>query len=337
MIQQKRHQAVIAIGEAHNLCQPARLDATIWRGTRIALFASECASECRHSCSVYEADGMTREKRPGLDAAADAKRQVRQAVETSEEKLSQAQARVAREREPRRRVLVRGRVLLVGYIIALIAVAALAVAARVNPVLPGDLPFTRELQESKSPIIFGIFYFVTSLGFSVQSVVIEILALLILWLMRLRLEMVFLALSLLADLLGGILKILVGRQRPTPNLVNVVQQIQQPSFPSGHTLHYTVFYGFLIFVIASNFPSSWLRNLAIAIFAALIVLVGPSRVYLGEHWPTDVIGGYLIGGLCLVPLIAGYLWAKDHFTITSARPWIRRIPPTGQVAKNGKS
>ena len=127
------------------------------------------------------------------------------------------------------------------------------------------------------------------------------------------------------------------RYRPTSNLVHVVQQIQQPSFPSGHTLHYTVFYGFLIFVIATNFKSSWPRNVALVIFALLIALVGPSRVYLGEHWPTDVIGGYLIGALCLAPLIAGYLWAKAHLIVTASPPWIRRAPgcrqPTGQFPR----
>ena len=167
------------------------------------------------------------------------------------------------------------------------------------------------------------------------SVVIEVGALLILWLVRLRVEAVFLALTLLADLLGGVLKIVVGRNRPTPDLVHVVQQIQQPSFPSGHTLHYTVFYGFLIFVIATNFKSSWPRNVALVIFALLIALVGPSRVYLGEHWPTDVIGGYLIGALCLAPLIAGYLWAKAHLIVTASPPWIRRMPPAdGTVPAN---
>jgi membrane-associated phospholipid phosphatase len=224
-------------------------------------------------------------------------------------------------------VLVRGRYLLVAYVIVLVAVIALTVAAHNFALLPGDLPFTRELQESTSPIVFWLFYLISSLGSAVQSVVIEVLALLILWLLRLRLEMLFLMLTLLADLLGAILKIVVGRHRPPPDLVHVVQQIQQPSFPSGHTLHYTVFYGFLIFVIVTNFKSSWPRNTLVAIFALLILLVGPSRVYLGEHWPTDVLGGYLIGGLCLAPLIIGYLWAKAHVVVTASPPWIRRIPP----------
>jgi membrane-associated phospholipid phosphatase len=276
-----------------------------------------------------------RPERPDTDQS-DAKEQVERVVGAGQQKLHQAQTQVAREREPRWRVLARGRVLLVVYIIVLVIVGLLAFAAHNTSVLPGDLPFTRELQESKSPIVSGLFYFVSSLGFTAQSAVIEILALLILWLLRLRLEMIFLALSLLADLFGLIVKIVVGRQRPSPDLVHVVQQIQQPSFPSGHTLHYTVFYGFLIFVTFTNFKSSWLRTVALVVFALLIVLVGPSRVYLGEHWPTDVVGGYLIGALCLAPLIAGYLWAKSHLIVTASPPWIHRMPPAIQPALTEK-
>jgi undecaprenyl-diphosphatase len=106
----------------------------------------------------------------------------------------------------------------------------------------------------------------------------------------------------------------------------VVQQINSPSFPSGHTVHYTAFFGFLAFVVLTNFRSGWGRNIATGICLALVVLVGPSRVYLGEHWPTDVIGGYLIGGLFLVPLIAAYLWAKARYEVLAHAPWLRRRP-----------
>jgi undecaprenyl-diphosphatase len=272
-------------------------------------------------------DHNTGDEGTASDVTTNAKQRVERVLDEGSEALHHVREDVAKEREPRRRVLLRGRYVLAAYVIVALVLAALAVAAHAQAVLPGDLPLTRELQESRSPVVFWFFSSISAIGFTVPSAIIEILAVLVLWLLRLRLESLFLVLSLLADLLGGILKVVVGRHRPSPDLVHVVQQIQQPSFPSGHTLHYTVFYGFLFFVIATNFKSSWVRNGVLVICALLVLLVGPSRIYLGEHWPTDVLGGYLVGALCLAPLIAGYLWAKAHLTVTASPPWIHKIPP----------
>lgn len=272
--------------------------ATIHDGRAKDEESSERADEPAHETAQEKA----------RDAAHDTKAHAEQAAH-------QLQRNVQRERVPRRRALRRGRVLLVGYVLALAAVVALALAAHTATAngLPGDLPFTRELQETRNPVVFGVLYFVSYIGFAPLSYVIPLVVLLGLVAARLRLEAIFLALSLLADALGGLIKLVVGRQRPGSNLVHVVQQLNSPSFPSGHTLHYTVFFGFLAFVLWTSFRRSWGRNLLVAICALLVLLVGPSRVYLGEHWASDVVGGYLIGGLSLVPLVAGYLWAKTRF------------------------
>ncbi|MGH2514353.1 MAG: phosphatase PAP2 family protein, partial [Ktedonobacterales bacterium] len=231
---------------------------------------------------------------------------------------------LAQEREPRHRALRRGRLLLAGYSVVLLVVLALTLAAHTFSILPGDLPFTRELQETTNPIIAGVLTFISAIGYPTHSALLLAVAVVALWVLRLRLEALFLVVSLLADALGGLLKVIVGRHRPQPSVVHVVQQLGTASFPSGHTLHYTVFYGFLIFVVATNFRPSWPRTCAIIILAVPIALVGVSRVYLGEHWPTDVVGGYLIGALCLVPLIAGYMWTKQRFAVASRPPFLRR-------------
>jgi membrane-associated phospholipid phosphatase len=241
------------------------------------------------------------------------------AVEQVRETVQGAEQRVAEQRYPRRRVLKRGRVWLTVYLVALLALLALALAAHAYSVLPGDLPFTRELQETHNPIIANVLTFVSYIGFPTQSTIILILVILGLIVFRLRLEAVFLLLTLAADGIGSLVKTMVNRSRPSSSLVHVVQRITSPSFPSGHTLHYVVFYGFLAFVFATSFRSSWGRNLLIAICVVLIALVGPSRVFLGEHWLTDVVGGYLLGGLLLVPIIAGYLWAKARFDSATLR------------------
>ncbi|HZC05955.1 MAG TPA: phosphatase PAP2 family protein [Ktedonobacterales bacterium] len=233
--------------------------------------------------------------------------------------------RVAQEREPRQHALRRGRFLLAGYLVVLIVVAVLTLAAHTFSVLPGDLPFTRELQETTNPLLAGTMTFISAIGYPVQSAILLVVAVIMLWVIRLRLEALFMIVSLLADALSGLLKILVGRHRPLPSLVHVMQPLSDGSFPSGHTLHYTVFYGFLIFVVATNFRPSWPRTTAIVILAIPIALIGLSRVYLGEHWVTDVVGGYLIGALCLVPLIMGYMWTKQRFAVATRPPFLRRL------------
>jgi undecaprenyl-diphosphatase len=242
-----------------------------------------------------------------------------QLTERAHEIADHLASEIQREEYPLPGALRRGWVVLTLYLVVLVALLALALAAHSYSVLPGDLPFTRELQEDRNPLVYFVLYFVSYIGYPLQSAVIFIVVAMLLWLFHLRLEAIFLTLTLLGDLIGGALKLLVARSRPSPDLVHVTQQLSSFSFPSGHTLHYTVFYGFLAFVVIMNFRPSWERAILVVICLALVALVGVSRVYLGEHWLTDVIGGYLTGLLLLTPLIAGYLWAREHYDSATLR------------------
>jgi membrane-associated phospholipid phosphatase len=247
--------------------------------------------------------------------------QVRDAVRNVQE-------HAAEERQPRWRALRRGRTVLGAYSVVVLIVAALALAARSMSVLPLDLPFTRELQETTFPGFAGLMQFVTFMGNPSQATIIDLLAVAFLLVLRMPLEAMFTLLTGLADAVGGLLKLVVGRHRPASDLVHVFQIIKTPSFPSGHTLHFAVFYGFLIFVVAINYKPSWQRNVLVVALAIPIALVGLSRIYLGEHWLSDVIGGYLVGALCLVPLIAGYLWARERYVVTARAPFVHRRAST---------
>lgn len=113
----------------------------------------------------------------------------------------------------------------------------------------------------------------------------------------------FLFLAALARILSGVVKWLVDRPRPTDALVDVSYYLDGPSFPSGHVLGTTLFLGFLCYSCSYLFPHRPLRLGVQALCLTAIALMGIARMELGAHWPTDVLGGYLIAALVLAPLI----------------------------------
>lgn len=86
----------------------------------------------------------------------------------------------------------------------------------------------------------------------------------------------------------------VGRQRPTLP-IHGAGGFTGPSFPSGHVMNYMALFGFLIIILYRRLKPSVGRSLAIGLLATLIVLVGPSRVYLGAHFTSDILAGYTLG------------------------------------------
>ncbi len=228
------------------------------------------------------------------------------------EAVQAAGDRVAREQYPHEQVKRRAWGWAVAWVVILLLVAGLAYAAHTTRVLPGDLAVTRALQSVNSPVVFDVLYAVSYIGYTIPFAIIMIVVWVILALLRLWVELLFSVLTLLSLAVEVLAKALVARPRPSATLVHVTTHLTDYSFPSGHVLHYTIFYGFLAFMLATVFRPSWGRNLLMAICIALIILVGVSRVYLGEHWATDVIGGYLIGALFLGPFCWAYIWARGR-------------------------
>jgi undecaprenyl-diphosphatase len=121
-----------------------------------------------------------------------------------------------------------------------------------------------------------------------------------------RREALFLAIAPGASLLSAAVKVLVERPRPPVDVVRVSHVLTDYGFPSGHVVHYVSFYGFVLFLAFVLFRSSPARAAVLWGLGLLIGVVGVSRIYLGLHWASDVVGGYALGAAYLVVLIELY-------------------------------
>jgi membrane-associated phospholipid phosphatase len=115
---------------------------------------------------------------------------------------------------------------------------------------------------------------------------------------------------------------IVNRPRPDSSLVTVLIDAKDvagfPSFPSGHAVHYTVFFGFLWFLTWTWVKPAVLRWPLLVVLGCLVVLVGPGRIYLGAHWFSDVLGGYLLGSAVLATGINLYrCWPSRGATMNT--------------------
>jgi undecaprenyl-diphosphatase len=118
-------------------------------------------------------------------------------------------------------------------------------------------------------------------------------------------------------LLAVPLKLLIARRRPDDDLVPVAGDLPDHSFPSGHTLGYVAFFGFLAYLCYTRLRRGRLRTALLWALGALILLVGPSRVYLGYHWPSDVLASYALGLVCLLALVG--LYARETAALGTIR------------------
>jgi len=115
--------------------------------------------------------------------------------------------------------------------------------------------------------------------------------------------------ALLSELIKGAVK----RPRPLPEQVRVViAPLGGSSFPSGHVLTYVGNYGFMAYLAGVLVEPAPLRLAIIGSLIGLVGLVGPSRIYEGHHWPTDVAASYLLGFSYLLSVI--WLYRRLHPT-----------------------
>jgi undecaprenyl-diphosphatase len=234
-----------------------------------------------------------------------------------EKPIEKAQQAAKKATAPPRRRTYRTVLFQGGLIAAGSALAFLTFLVKTTPFFGFDLSITLGIQTIRNPVFAGLMSLISWPGFPPQALIIPVVGVALLWLLGLRWEAVAaLVAAVSSSALDGIIKDLIRRPRPAANLVHVFRVLNSYSFPSGHVVFYTAFFGFIVFLAFALLKPSLKRSLLIVFFGLLILLVGMSRIYLGEHWASDVAGAYLLGILTLVANIAFYRWGKRRFFVT---------------------
>ena len=215
---------------------------------------------------------------------------------------------------PPRRALARGRGAMVFGLAALALFSGLFVFVKRNRSHAFDVKVTRSLQRVDDPLFDRLMHVVSWPGFPPQSRVIPVVLSLFWLALGFPIEAAFQLLAWGTGAISATIKHAMQRPRPTPELVRVIAApLGGTSFPSGHVLIYAGVYGFLAFLLETLVRPAHLRRVATSFLVGLVALVGPSRIYLGHHWSTDVVASYLVGTSYLLGLAAVYRRVKTRW------------------------
>jgi undecaprenyl-diphosphatase len=191
---------------------------------------------------------------------------------------------------------------------AFVGLVALVRGGRTSEI---DRRVTFALQRRKSPWFARLMQIVSWPGFPPQSRILPLAIPAVIAVAGFPLEAVFQLLGWGTSAISGLTKLIMRRPRPNhPEITVAVARIGGTSFPSGHVINYVGVYGFLAFLANRYVRPPALKRVIVGSLATLIALVGPSRIYLGHHWFSDVLASYILGSSYLIVLTSIYRRVK---------------------------
>lgn len=158
-----------------------------------------------------------------------------------------------------------------------------------------------------SPTITQILKIITMFG---SGYIILPICLISVFCLRKKKESIYIILNLIIIfLLNQVLKIIIAR--PRPEGFRLIEEIGY-SFPSGHSMVSMAFYGLYIYFIYKNVKNKYIKWIAIIALSTFIILIGISRIYLGVHYASDVLAGFLLSISYLTIFISCLTLCKFH-------------------------
>jgi len=188
-----------------------------------------------------------------------------------------------------------------------------------EPLLPFDVPVTSLVQSFRWGPVTYVFDLINYTAGYVQVVVgIAAVVLVFLWERRAGYLM---AIGSVSSLLDNGIKLMMARERPTADLVHILTPAPGYSYPSGHAVFFTWLSFMLAFSLAPHVRPRyrWLLWVGASI---VIVLACLARVWAGDHWPSDVLGGFLLG----LGWSAFVVWLPERWLPAPTWKWFRERP-----------
>lgn len=183
------------------------------------------------------------------------------------------------------------------YIFFFILFGVLCYLAHEYATFPGDVTISTWIQGIDSSFFTQLMEAVSFLGRAVSvGITIALLAVGLLLFRRIREAFFIVILPAIAGLTNELAKALIDRPRPEGTLAMGIN-----SFPSGHTTYATVICGCIFFLAPRVLKWPVAARVIQVLSVLFIALMGISRVFLEAHWPSDVLGGLILGGLILAP------------------------------------
>jgi undecaprenyl-diphosphatase len=198
------------------------------------------------------------------------------------------------------------RTLFCGYLLLVAGLFLMSILATSYERFPGDVWLTREIQAMDVPGLRGTMRIATDVTSPIWSLFALACAVTTLLLLRQPRLALFAVAALSAHALGAILKLMVDRGRPDPDLVNVVRIEERFSYPSGHVEWVVAFEGFIVFTVWQLVPNAVVRWVVLALWLIHLCLTSAGRIDQGLHWPSDVVASYFVGAVALAAVIWAY-------------------------------